>query len=130
MEEIITKWPNWARYIFAIPLSILAVIFIEIVISISIAYISEPNSLYANIINFIYANGGNVIIFFMALNSVLPKYQFQITLIVSIIFAILSSCGIGYLFAYDKVLNSTIISINFCYGFTNNILCNELSSKL
>ncbi len=122
--ELIDKMPNWLRYILAIPFGIICVIGMAFFISISNYLYSSDN--WQNIVNFIYKNGINVIIFFYALNTMLPKFKFQITLALSIIFCILYSIvqgmsimagtmSIEYIVAFIEFIIFLIISCYYSY---------------
>lgn len=72
------------RYIFAIPISIVGMFLGAILMSISDRFVSSPDSLYALISNFLYANVIGYIVFFAILNYVVPNHKFKYTLITAI----------------------------------------------
>jgi len=115
--EFITKWPNWLRYTLAIPFGIALVIIFGLIIGISNLLYLDPNSSMNYIINFAYANGINIIIFFWAINSMLPKYRFQITLTISILF------GIFYCIVEGMSIITNNISLEYIIAFIEIIVC-------
>lgn len=119
MKEKIENMPNWLRYILAVPFGLLAVVFISIILIISNYLYSNEN--WQNIVMFLYKNGINVIVFFVAFNIMMPKYRFQITLTICILLGILYSIVQGmsimqgtmtteYIVAYIEFIISLIIS--------------------
>ena len=74
------------RYIFAIPIAIVGMILGAILMSISDRFVSSPDSLYALISNFLYANVLGYIVFFAILNYVVPNHKFGYTLTTAIVF--------------------------------------------
>lgn len=127
------KVPNFARYILAIPIGIVAVIVVGILVQLSNLLVSDPNSLNMNIVTFLYRNGINVIIFFWAINYILPNHKFLITLILSIGFGlfysiiegmsiIVGSISLEYILAFIEFISCLVIScyLSFTRKFDNN----------
>lgn len=127
MEEKINKMPNWLRYVLAIPFGIILVILIGIVILISNSIYSDIDSLWFQLITFLYKNGINVIVFFWGVNSMLPAHRFTITLIISIIFGIIytfiegmafmvGNISLEYILAYIEIIICLIISCYYSFN--------------
>lgn len=91
-RNLIEKIPNWLRYIIAIPASLIGTILIIMFINFNTMLFSDTNSLWYSAINFILANFVSVLVFFLCLNYILPKYKFIFTLILSILLLILIYC--------------------------------------
>lgn len=111
----IEKMPNWLRYILAIPFGIICAIFIAVVFVISNWLYSTANWTY--ILNFLYKNGINVIVFFYGVNIMLPNFKFQVTLAISIIVGILYSILEGM-----SIMENTL-TIEFIIAYLEFIIC-------
>ena len=72
------------RYIFAIPIAIVGMILGGILMAVSDRFVSSPDSFYALISNFLYANVLGYFVFFAILNYVVPNHKFKYTLITAI----------------------------------------------
>lgn len=79
------KIPNWLRYILAIPFGIVCLVIGYYIGYIGNRWVASPDSLMMITYNFLYANGINVIMMMYGMNTMLPKYKFRFTLVVSII---------------------------------------------
>lgn len=93
--SMIDKFPNWLRYILAIPFGILCLYIVYYMGYFSSRFIASPDSWLMIIYNFLYANGINVLVMMAGMNYMLPKYQFGFTLTVSLIFCSIGMIGLG-----------------------------------
>lgn len=118
------KIPNWARYIIAIPAGLIAVIIVGFFVQFSNLLVSDPNSLNMNIVTFLYRNGVNAIVFFWAINYILPNHKFLITLIISIGF------GIFYSIIEGMAIMQKTISLEYILAFIEFIACLIISCYL
>lgn len=125
MDNFLNKLPNWLRYIVAIPIGIISLVVFYYIGYFSNLYIASPDSIYIKIYNFLYNNGINVIIMISVMNYVLPKYQFQFTLILSILFCGIAFTGLGMNILMQNITTFyiigfllTIISFIFCCYYT------------
>ena len=118
------KFPNWAKYMLAIPAGIIAVIVVAFFVQLSNLLVSDPNSLNMNIVTFLYRNGVNAIIFFWTINCILPKHKFLITLIISIGF------GIFYSIIEGMYIIQGNISLEYILAFIELIACLIISCYL
>lgn len=117
MEDKINKIPSWLRYILAIPFGLLLAFLIGVVVLISNSIYSDIDSLWFQLITFLYKNGINVIVFFFGVNSMLPAHRFTITLIISIIF------GIIYTFIEGMAFMVGNISLEYVLAYIEIIIC-------
>lgn len=119
-ENIFNKVPNWLRYILSVPLGIVAVIIVYIIGYWSNLWVASPDSLMMQFFTFIYQNGINVFILIGTICYVLPKYQIQFTITISVLICALGFIGLGMSILLDNITVTYIIG--FVLTFVSFIL--------
>lgn len=137
MRDFPNNLPNWLRYILAVPCGIICTLFTTFIVQLSLNLYSEPDSLYYIFVSFVFANFASVIVFFYGMNIMLPKYQFVITLAISIVAGILFSIFLGIYIAYYRTFTVDIIGyiiymialvVSCVYSYKNKM--NEIDKQL
>lgn len=138
-ENIFVKFPNWLRYILSIPLGLISVIVCYYIGYWANLWIASPDSLMMYFFTFIYQNSINVFVLIGTICYVLPKYQFQFTLTISILFCSLGFVGLGMNILINNITISYIIGfiltfvsfvISCIYTFNNLKNCTiEIKNK-
>lgn len=111
MEEKICKIPDWLRYILSIPFGLIYAFVVGVIIYASNTFFASQDSLWVLIINFIFLNGGNVMLFFWGLNIMLPKNEFIITLVLSILI------GIAYTILQGMAIVLNILTFEYILAY-------------
>jgi hypothetical protein len=107
--------------------------FFNFLINLSNLWVAAPDSLYTQVVNFLYKNGVNILAFFFAVNYVLPKYKFQFITGISIIIGLLSSIALGMMIitgtinwwrivAYIEIIIALILSCYMSYHHQLDII--------
>ncbi len=117
MDDCFNRFPNWLRYILAIPFGILCLYIGYYVGYFSNLYIASPDSWCVVVFNFVYNNGINVMVMISTMNWMLPKHQFKFTLVISIIL-----CGLGLVGLGMSILMRSI-TIPYIVGLITTIIC-------
>lgn len=111
MNNLLEKIPDWARYLLAIPFGVVGWFIGYYIGYFSNLYVASPDSLAMKVYIFLYNNGINVIVLLGTMNYMLPKYQFQFTLGISILLCSIIMIGLGMSILVQNITISYILSI-------------------
>lgn len=115
-ENIFNKIPNWLRYIISIPLGLIAVIICYLIGYWSNLYIASPDSIMMDLYTFIYQNCINTVVFFTTLCYILPKYQLQFVITISVLILMVGFVGLG------MVIISNTVTVDYIIGFVLSVI--------
>lgn len=116
MDNLLKKFPNWARYLLAIPFGLVCWFIGYYIGYFSNLYIASPDSIAMKIYIFLYNNGINVLVMLGTMNYMLPKYHFQFTLGISVVLSSITMIGLGMSILVQNITISYILGVLLFLG--------------